>query len=107
MLRVIALGFVALVLYYLRFFLDRQEPSTLVQIGILLAAAGVLVVPWPIKGSPAIVAVVAVGAAAAILVWADQGSHSVSDTLSRGVPAVCLVLAGAVRSMPERTPVRR
>jgi hypothetical protein len=104
--RVIALGFFALVLYYLRFFLDRGESSTLVQIGILLAAAGALVVPWRLRANAVAVAIVALGAAAAVFVWADQDSHSVSDTLSRAVPAMCLILAVAVRTTPERKPLR-
>ena len=40
-----------------------------------------LVVPWRVRANALIVAIVAVGAAAAVFVLVDQGSHSVSDTL--------------------------
>jgi hypothetical protein len=96
--RLIAPCFVLLVLYYARFFVAvRQDTSTLVQIGILLLATAILLVPrgsgWrlsPVKRWA--VSLVAVGLCVAIFVWADHDSHSVSDTLNRAVPAICLVL---------------
>ena len=107
MLRVIALGFLTLMLYYLRFFLDRHETSTLLQVGVLLLAAGVLVIPWRLRLNAVLVAVGALGAAAIAFVLADQDSHSVSDTLNRSVPAMCLILAAATRLRPERGTARR
>jgi len=88
-----------LVLYYARFFaLVRQDPATLVQICLLLIACAIVVAPargsWrltPIQRSA--LAAMTVGTCAVILVWADQGSHSVSDTLNRAVPAMCVVIA--------------
>ena len=60
--RVIATAFALPTLYYVGFFFAvRQEPATLLQIGILLALG---------------LAVTAFG-------WADHDSHSVSDTLNR------------------------
>jgi hypothetical protein len=111
-LRFIAIGFALLTLYYARFFLAvRQEASTLVQIGILLAAAAVLTLPvhfapagpawfrgWrpvSIKGwAPALLAI---GLGAAFFAWADHDSHSASDTLNRAVPTLCLIAAIALR----------
>src|SRR4051812_39768029 len=109
-LRLGALGFVLMTGYYARFFFARQEASTLVQIAILLLAAGVLVAPArsvPRLGLSAwIIGVAAVMLAVGVFVWADQDSHSVSDTLTRAVPALCLILALAVRLMPEPATAR-
>jgi hypothetical protein len=111
-LRVLAAGLGVLSLYYLRFFVAvRQETSTLVQIGILLLAALVLVVParWLPAGGGWLLgrvatavlrwapAIVALGLAATIFIWADHDSHSVSDTLNRSVPLMALLLALALR----------
>src|SRR5690242_12430994 len=105
-LRLGALGFVLMTGYYARFFFGvRQEASTLLQIALLLLAAGVLLVPArnvPRLGLNAwLVGIAAVTLAAGVFAWADHDSHSVSDTLTCAVPAVCLLLALAVRLMPE------
>lgn len=104
-LRLGALGFVLMTGYYARFYFARQEASTLVQIAILLLAAGVLAAPARSVPRPRlnawIVGAAAFALAAGVFVWADQDSHSVSDTLTRAVPALCLILAVAVRLMPE------
>ncbi len=109
MLRLLALAFVALSLYYARFFIAvRQEASTLVQIGVLLVAAAVLSVPLRLPRMN-LRALGIFGVAAAVLVfrWADLDSHSVSDTLTRAVPAWCVILSIALRLTPERTAARQ
>jgi hypothetical protein len=100
----IPLGLLAvLALYYARFFvLIRQDASTIVQILLLLAAAMIVLVPvhanWKVtKQHVWLTTLIAIGVCAAILIWSDQSSHSVSDTLNRAVPGICLVLAVAIR----------
>jgi hypothetical protein len=105
-LRLGAIGFVLMTGYYARFFFGvRQEGATLVQIAILLVAAGVLLLPQrsvPRLGLKAwMIGVAALALAVGIVAWADQDSNSMSDTLTRAVPALCLILALAVRLMPE------
>jgi hypothetical protein len=110
--RVIAATFALLTLYYARFFIAvRQEAPTLVQIGILLAAVAVLTLPtrlaprgaaWFRGWRPAamagwLTALVALGLAVTAFAWADHDSHSVSDTLNRSVPTLCLILAITLR----------
>jgi hypothetical protein len=103
MLRLVAVGFALITLYYARFFVAiRQEASTIVQICILLLAAAVLVWPFPrwwrlTSAQIWAIALFAVGLGVAILVWADHGSHSISDTLTRAVPGVCLIAALVLR----------
>jgi hypothetical protein len=111
-LRLVAIVCVLLTLYYARFFLAvRQEGSTLVQIGILLAAASVLALPvpagptrsgwfrnWrPVSGPGWAIALVAIGLEVAVFAWADHDAHSASDTLNRAVPTLCLIAAIALR----------
>jgi hypothetical protein len=111
-LRAMAAPVVLLSLYYLRFFLAvRQETSTLLQIGILLVAALVLVGPATQVGDSAASLLrrvpdrlrgwtatgVAAGLGMACLAWADRDSHSVSDTLTRSVPMLCLIGSLALR----------
>jgi|SRR3954452_4658744 len=110
-LRLGAVGVVLMTAYYARFFFAvRQEGSTLVQIALLLLAAGVLLVPArsiPRLGLNAwIIGVATITLAVGIFGWADHDSHSVSDTLTRAVPALCLILALAVRLIPEPDPAR-
>jgi hypothetical protein len=101
--RLLAAGFVLLTVYYLWFFVAvRQDPATLVQVALLLLAAALLV---RLLGPSRRLSTVRISATAlfsmvlivAVLAWADRDSHSASDTLSRAVPALCLVLAVAVR----------
>jgi hypothetical protein len=100
-LRLIGAAFVLLTLYYARFFLAvRQETATLVQIGILVIAGAVLLAPSrriAVPISPWLTGIVAVGLAVAFFAWADHDSHSVSDTLNRSVPTLCLIAAIALR----------
>ena len=104
MWRLITLGLLAmLALYYARFFvLVRHEASTIIQIIFLLAAAAVAEIPvraaWKVTHLQAwVTALGAAGLSVAIFVWADRDSHSVSDTLNRAVPAICLLIAFALR----------
>jgi hypothetical protein len=94
--RVVAVLFALLSLYYLRFFLVvRAEAATLVQIALLLCAAALLVRP-PTRAKVAH-RPLALGAAALLAVFvfilADHDAHSASDTLNRIVPAYCLLFA--------------
>lgn len=104
MRRLITLGLLAvLALYYARFFvLTRHEASTIVQIFLLLAAAVIALMPvhtnWKVTNQQVwLTALIAIDVSAAILIWSDQSSHSVSDTLNRAVPAIYLVVTAAVR----------
>jgi hypothetical protein len=97
-------------LYYLRFFLFvRSEPTTLLQIGLLLCAAAVLTQP-PLAAGPTLTdgrapgghaagRLLAIAAASLLALFvfllADRDSHSASDTLTRVVPAYCLIFASA------------
>jgi hypothetical protein len=111
-LRLVAIVFAVLTLYYARFFLAvRQEAATLVQIGVLLAAAAVLTLPvrsGPIGGAwfrgwrPVSTwgwasAIITLVLAVTVFEWADHNSHSASDTLNRAVPTLCLIVAIALR----------
>ena len=97
-----------LVIYYARYFLlIRQEVPTIVQICLLLAAAAITAIParaaWTASHLQAwMTALVATGLSLAIFVWADQDSHSASDTLNRAVPAIALVVAVALRIVTLR-----
>ena len=110
-LRLIGAAFALLSLYYARFFLAvRQETATLVQIAILLIAAAVLLLPIrrvPVPINPWLTGVVAIGLAVAFFVWADHDSHSVSDTLNRSVPTLCLIAAVALRMAYQFDQARR
>jgi hypothetical protein len=100
-LRLAAAAFGLLTLYYARFFLAvRQEMATLVQIGILLAATAVLLAPMTrlaVRVNPWLTALVACVLALSVVAWADHDSHSISDTLNRAVPSLCLIAAFALR----------
>jgi hypothetical protein len=100
-LQVIAAAFALLTLYYARFYVGvRQEAATLVQIAILLAATAVLLAPMrrlTVRINPWLTALVACVLALSVLAWADHDSHSVSDTLNRAVPSLCLITALALR----------
>jgi hypothetical protein len=116
-LRLVAVAFALLTLYYARFFVAvRQEAATLVQIGVLLAAAAVVALPvrvapagaaWFRSWKPVAVqgwatALVALGLAVAVFAWADHDAHSSSDTLNRAVPTLCLILAIGLRIAHQR-----
>jgi hypothetical protein len=121
-LRFVAVACVLLTLYYARFFVAvRQEGSTLVQIGILLAAAAVLALPvptgpagggwfrnWkPVSLQGWAVALLAIGIEVAVFAWADHDAHSSSDTLNRAVPTLCLIAAIALRIAHQQDASRR
>ena len=98
-------------LYYLRFFIVRHEPFTMIQMVILLCAAAFLFLlepphhvasPWfrgwrPIAWRGWIALAVGVTVAVGFFVVMDSGSHSVSDTLNRIAPTYSLLIALAVR----------
>jgi hypothetical protein len=111
-LRFVAIAFALLTLYYARFFLAvRQEAATLVQIGVLLAAAAVLTLParfgptggawfrgWrPVSVRGWVTVIVGFGLAMSVFAWADHDAHSASDTLNRAVPTLCLIAAIVLR----------
>ena len=68
----------SMALYYVRFFLAvRQETATLVQIGILLIAAAILLAPirrTAMQINPWLTVIVALGLAVAFFAWADHDS---------------------------------
>jgi hypothetical protein len=96
--------FLVLGLYYARFFVLRQEPTTLVQLVTLLCAAGWLLlydgspvprsawfVSWlPLTWHAWALIGGAVFAAVLVFVAMDRDSHSVSDTLTRIAPTYAL-----------------
>ncbi|HEY3058051.1 MAG TPA: hypothetical protein VGL99_03655 [Chloroflexota bacterium] len=98
-------------LYYGRFFLERQEPTTLLQLVTLLSAAALLVLR---SGSPAPqptgdrswqmwgVLVAALVLAVLVFVIMDRDSHSVSDTLNRIAPTYALLTALVLRLRADR-----
>ena len=108
-LRLIVLGiFIALVLYYVRAFIVIQhQASTIVQICLLLIGAAVAVTPmraaWRLTALQArLTALAAVGLSAAIFIWIDQSSHSVSDSLNGAVPSISVLVTMAVRLATHR-----
>jgi hypothetical protein len=108
--------FLALGVYYLRFFLVRQEPTTLVQLITLVCAASWLLlydssrvartvwfhgwrpVAWP--GWAAFGGALVL--AALVFVVMDRDSHSASDTLTRVAPTFALLTALVLRLRAER-----
>jgi uncharacterized membrane protein HdeD (DUF308 family) len=111
-LRLGAAGIVLMTAYYARFFIAvRQEASTLAQIGLLLVAATILVLPSRLlprlRANPWLIGLGALALAIAVFMWADRDSHSVSDTLTRAVPALSLILAVGARLTPGRSLARR
>jgi hypothetical protein len=108
--------FLALSLYYVRFFVVRQEPTTLVQLVTLWCAAGWLVLydgttvartvwfhGWRPVAWPAWATVGgAIVLAAIVFVVMDRDSHSVSDTLTRIAPTHALLAALVLRLRAER-----
>ena len=115
-MRLLAAAFALLTLYYVRFLIAvRQETSTLIQIGLLLAAAVVLTVPLPLApaggpgfrgGRPISIAgwaciLAALALSVGWLAWADHDAHSGSDALTRAVPTLCLIVAVLLRLMVQ------
>ena len=108
-----ALGglFCVLSLYYLGFYIVRQDPFTVVQMVMLLSAAAFLslqerteraTTPWfrslrPVSWQGWSAVVVGVTVAAAVFLVMDGGSHSASDTLNRSAPTYSLLIALGVR----------
>jgi hypothetical protein len=106
----------ALSLYYVRFFVLRQEPTTLVQLVTLLCAAGWLLLydgrsvartvwfhGWlPVSWQAWATVICALALAAIVFVVMDRDSHSVSDTLTRIAPTYALLAALVLRLRAER-----
>jgi hypothetical protein len=103
--------YLLLSLYYGRFFVERQEPTTLIQLVTLWCAAAWLLLHAepPAAGSVwfrgwqptawqgwAVVAI-AVGMAVAVFVVIDRDAHSVSDTFNRIAPTFALLSALVLR----------
>jgi hypothetical protein len=111
-------AFLGLALYYARFFVQRQEASTLLQLVALVCAAGWLLLSdvagqasraeawfvgwrpttwqaWALLGGALAVAVL-------VFVVLDRDSHSASDTLNRIAPTYALLLALVLRVHAER-----
>jgi hypothetical protein len=108
--------FLALGLYYVRFFFVRQEPITLVQLVTLLCAASWLLLYegnsaartvwfhgwWPVSWPAWATIGGALVLAAIVFVVMDRDSHSVSDTLNRIAPTYALLTALVLRLRAER-----
>lgn len=90
-----------LALYYLRFFVERQEQGTFLQLTILLCAAGLLLLP---ARAARWLAVGAIALGIGLFVVMDRDSGSVSDTLNRTVPSLALLVATVVCVGRQRTP---
>ena len=95
----------ALALYYLAFFAQRQEQPTLLQIALLGGAAALFFsVRAPSAGRRAMTwSIGGVLLAAAVFALMDRDSHSVSDTLNRVVPTCALLAAIVVKLGYEPT----
>ena len=61
----------------------------------------------PISAAGVLVFIAALAFCVNVFLAVDRHSHSVSDTLNRSVPAMCLILAAASRLIPERGTARR
>ena len=103
-MRLLGLGLLLLGGYYARFYLERGDPVTLLQLGILLAASTLLLFSrgLPARWRPSgwrewLVVLAGLLLAAAFVAALDRDSHSVSDTLNRVVPMLCLWLALGLR----------
>src|SRR5258705_348050 len=117
-MKVVGLAFLGLALYYARFFVLRQEATTLLQLVALLCAAGWLLlsgvertgartgawfVGWRPVTWPAWALLGGVlGVAVVVFVVLDRDSHSASDTLNRIAPTYALLLALVLHVHAER-----
>jgi peptidoglycan/LPS O-acetylase OafA/YrhL len=102
-------AFAVLCAYYAWFFSLRHEPATILQMVALGCAAALLL----LGGSPRVntprgawLLSMGVVLAVAVVVLVDRDSHSVTDTLNRGVPSAALILAVAL-SLGGGQPQRR
>lgn len=100
LLRILGALFAALALYYVRFFVVRQEQSTFLQVTIVLCALALVLAPrranWLLIGAAAALGV-------ALFVVMDRDSNSVSDTLTRVAPSFALLIAIVLRLRYEDT----
>jgi hypothetical protein len=116
-----ALGavFLGLSLYYVRFFVLRQEPLTMIQVVALLCAAGFLFLQerperpgaawfqgWrPVAWQGWVALLGGAALVIGLFLILDRDSHSVSDTLNRIVPTYSLLAALTVKLLYGRTRV--
>src|SRR6266545_3542567 len=91
--------------YYVRFYVLRQEPVTAAQIAALWCAAALLLLQrrpetphavwfrgwWPSAWQGWVAAAAAVVAVVAVFRIMDAGAHSASDTLNRVAPTYSLM----------------
>lgn len=103
-MRLLGLLFLGLSGYYLRFYLVRGDPLTLIQLAVLLAASALLLCSggmqarWRPDGRHDWLALLAgLALAFGFVVAMDRDSHSVSDTVNRAVPTLSLWLALGLR----------
>jgi peptidoglycan/LPS O-acetylase OafA/YrhL len=97
--RLLGGAFAVLCAYYAWFFSVRHEPATILQIVALGCAAALLLLGGDSRLKTrrgALLLGVGAVLALSVLVVVDTDSHSVSDTLNRGVPSAALVLAVAL-----------
>jgi hypothetical protein len=111
-------AFLLLSLYYARFFVLRQEPSTMLQMMALWCASAWLLLGsgaatdgreawfrgwWPVRWSAWALLLGALVAAVMVFVVLDRDSHSASDTLTRIAPTFALLAALVLRVHAERS----
>ena len=96
-------------LYYLSFFLVRQQAFTIVQATTLLCAATLLVLQerprmaWqPVKWQGWVALSVGMVLALGVFLAVDRNSHSVSDTLIGVLPTFSLLTAVGMKLLYQR-----
>ena len=123
LLKGISVAFLGLALYYARFFVLRQEATTLLQLVALLCAAGWLLlggadrssgrsgawfIGWrPVSWQGWTLLGGVLGVAVVVFVVLDRDAHSASDTLNRIAPTYALLLALVLRAHAEHATFSR
>jgi hypothetical protein len=117
LLRALGVVYLLLSVYYARFFVERQEPTTLVQLVTLWCAAGWLLLAnqpqgarawwfrgWlPVTWQAWAIVLGALLIAGVVFVTVDRGSHSASDTLNAIAPTYALLASLVLRLRAERS----
>jgi hypothetical protein len=117
LLRTLGALYLLLSAYYARFFLERQEPITLLQLVTLWCAAGWLGLADQPQGTRTIwfrgwlpvawqawaVVLGAMVIAVVVFLTVDRASHSVSDTLNGIAPTFALLASLVLRLRYERS----
>jgi hypothetical protein len=108
-MRLLGLPLLMLCGYYVRFYLARGDPVTLVQIATLLAASTLVLfspvsrIRWRLVAwRDWLVLATGVLVAVGFVVAMDRDSHSATDTLNRVAPSLSLWLALGLRLRAER-----